>query len=222
MRLILIRHGETDANLLMRWSGSKDLEITNLTNAGKSQAQELGCWFKKENFIPTHVYVSPQKRAQDTARLAGAHWNVPFITIADLKETGAGIFEGLTWDEIEERYPKQAANFKDSRDWSHVEESEQENDRRDRANRILDLALSRHSAADIVVMFCHAGIIQHTISCIFESPKLWGITTKNTAIFEFQLDANKWTDLSRERFNPTAWRILRFNEQPHLSQRPLR
>jgi len=222
MRLILIRHGETNANLLMRWSGSKDLEITNLTTAGKSQAQELGHWFKKENFIPTHVYVSPQKRAQDTAHLAGAHWNIPFITIDDLKETGAGIFEGLTWNEIEAKYPKQAEDFRDSRDWSYVEESEQENDRRDRANRILDLALSRHSADDIVVMFCHAGIIQHTISCIFESPKLWGITTKNTAIFEFQLDANKWTDLSRERFNPTAWRILRFNEQPHLSQKPLR
>jgi len=168
------------------------------------------------------VYVSPQKRAQDTAHLAGAHWNIPFITIDDLKETGAGIFEGLTWNEIEAKYPKQAEDFRDSRDWSYVEESEQENDRRDRANRILDLALSRHSADDIVVMFCHAGIIQHTISCIFESPKLWGITTKNTAIFEFQLDANKWTDLSRERFNPTAWRILRFNEQPHLSQKPLR
>ena len=82
MRLILIRHGETDANLLMRWSGSKDLEITNLTTAGKSQAQELGSWFKKESFIPTHVYVSPQKRAQDTARLAGGHWNIPFVILA--------------------------------------------------------------------------------------------------------------------------------------------
>ena len=41
MRLILIRHGETKANLVMRWSGSKDLEITDLTAKGKSQAKKL-------------------------------------------------------------------------------------------------------------------------------------------------------------------------------------
>lgn len=217
MRLILIRHGETEANLLNRWSGSKDLEITNLTTAGKTQAQKLGDWFRREKFIPTHVYVSPQKRAKDTANLAGSHWNIPFIVLEDLKETGAGIFEGLTWDEIESKYPEQAKNFKDSRDWSFIAESEQEKDRRDRGNRILKFVLTRHSDNDIVVMFCHAGIIQHAISCIFESPKLWGITTKNTAIFDFRLDIDKWSDASRERFNPTSWRIQRFNEIPHLT-----
>ena len=217
MRLILIRHGETEANLLNRWSGSKDLDITNLTASGKAQAQKLGDWFRKENFTPTHVYVSPQKRAKDTAHLAGHHWNLPFITLEDLKETGAGIFEGLTWEEIESKYPEQARNFKGSRDWSFVEESEQENDRRDRGNRILELVLTHHSDDDVVVMFCHAGIIQHTISCIFESPKLWGIMTKHTAIFEFQLLITKWSDSTRERFNPTSWRVLRFNEDPHLN-----
>ena len=88
---------------------------------------------------------------------------------------------------------------------------------RNRGNRVLQFALDNHNNDDTVVMFCHAGIIQHTISCIFESQKLWGIGTKNTAIFEFQLDVNKWSKLSRERFNPTSWRIIRFNEQPHLT-----
>lgn len=216
MRLILIRHGETKANLVMRWSGSKDLEITNLTVEGRSQAQKLGIWFKKERFAPTHVYVSPQKRAQDTAILAGGHWNMPFVTLEDLKETGAGIFEGHTWEEIESKYPEQANNFKDSRDWSYVDDSEQEIDRRCRGNRILQFALTQHTNDDVVVMFCHAGIIQHTVSCIFESPKLWGIATKNTAIFEFELDLDKWSDSSRNRFNPTSWRIIKFNEQPHM------
>ena len=217
MRLILIRHGETKANLVMRWSGSQDLEITNLTAEGKSQAKKLGLWFKQENFVPTQVYVSPQKRAQDTATLAGGHWNLSFTTLEDLRETGAGIFEGHTWEEIESKYPEQANNFKDSRDWSFVDESEQEIDRRNRGNRVLKFALDHHGNEDVVVMFCHAGIIQHTVSCIFESPKLWGIGTKNTAIFEFQLDIHKWSDSSRERFNPTSWRIIRFNEQPHLA-----
>ena len=56
MRLILIRHGETHANLAMRWSGSKDLEITDLTENGKDQAKKLGLWFRDKSFEPTHAY----------------------------------------------------------------------------------------------------------------------------------------------------------------------
>jgi len=66
-------------------------------------------------------------------------------------------------------------------------------------------------------MFAHAGIIQQIVCAILESPRLWGLAAKNTAIYEFSIDVSRWDDVSQVRFNPTAWRILRFNEQPHLS-----
>ena len=74
MRLILIRHGETHANLAMRWSGSKDLDITDLTENGKDQAKKLGLWFRDKSFEPTHAYHSPQRRAKNTADLAAGTW----------------------------------------------------------------------------------------------------------------------------------------------------
>ena len=216
MRLILIRHGETQANLSMRWSGSKDLDITNLTENGKDQARKLGQWFQDQSFKPTHVYYSPQKRAENTAHLAGGHWNLEMIQSHYLKETGAGIFEGLTWKEIESKYPKEADLFRDSRDWSYIPGEESEEERRNRAKMVLSLVLENHSNEDVVVMFCHAGIIQHIISVIVESPKLWGIGIHNTAIFEFSIDIDNWHTETRTRFNPTLWRIIRFNSNPHL------
>ena len=81
MNLVLVRHGETEANLTMRWSGSKDLTITNLTDIGRMQATKLGRWFKDRRFTPTHVYSSPQKRAYDTAQLAGGQWGLPLSLI---------------------------------------------------------------------------------------------------------------------------------------------
>ena len=216
MRLILIRHGETHANLTMRWSGAKDLDITDLTENGKSQAKKLGRWFRDKGFKPTHAYHSPQRRAKNTAQLAGGHWNLEMIETDYLKETGAGIFEGLTWEEIEDKYPKEADLFRDSRDWSHIPEAESEQERRNRAEKILSVVLENHSNEDVVVMFCHAGIIQHIVSVIFQSPKLWGIGIQNTALFEFSIDINNWHTKTRTRFNPTLWRIVRFNSNPHL------
>ena len=217
MRLILIRHGETTANLEMRWSGSKDLDITNLTIQGKRQAEQLGRWFKDRRFHPTHVYSSPQIRAKDTANLAGGHWGLPIIELNDLREPSAGIFEGKTWPEIEKDHPDQAHLFRDSRDWSHIPGSEQEGDRRRRGKDVLSLALKKHSNQDIVIMFAHAGIIQHIIAAVLQSPKLWSIPMKNTAVFEFSIDTNSWDEESRVQLNPTLWEITRFNEQPHLS-----
>ena len=40
MKLLLVRHGETFANDAQRWSGSQDLDITNLTENGKNQAKK--------------------------------------------------------------------------------------------------------------------------------------------------------------------------------------
>ena len=216
MNLVLVRHGETQANLAQRWSGSRDLEITDLTDRGKEQAIRLGRWFKERRFVPNHVYSSPQRRAFETAILAGGHWGLNVEKIEDLKETGAGMFEGLNWSEIEERYPREAEGFRDSRDWSVVRGAEQESDRRRRGERLLKLALSGREPDDVVVMFCHGGIIQHTVSVIFQSPKLWGIPVKNTALFEFRIDIKRWASETRERFNPTLWQILRFNDVPHL------
>ena len=45
MKLLLVRHGETFANDAQRWSGSQDLEITNLTENGIEQAKKLATWF---------------------------------------------------------------------------------------------------------------------------------------------------------------------------------
>ena len=140
MNLVLVRHGETLANLSQRWSGSSDLEITDLTDRGKEQAIRLGRWFKERRFVPNYVYSSPQRRAFETAGLMGGHWGLNIEKIEDLKETDAGIFEGLNWSEIEERYPREAEGFQDSRDWSIVRGAEKESDRRSRAERLLKLA----------------------------------------------------------------------------------
>ena len=51
------------------------------------------------------IYTSGLRRAHDTAVLIG---NVPIVVDVELNEISYGEWDGLTWAEIEQKYPEQA------------------------------------------------------------------------------------------------------------------
>lgn len=93
--LTLIRHGQTLANVEGRWQGRGDWDLDEL---GRLQAEMLGEWYGRH---PT-VYSSPLKRAASTARHVALNGVVP---VDGLMEINMGEWEGLTTDEIFERWP---------------------------------------------------------------------------------------------------------------------
>lgn len=94
--LTLIRHGQTRANVEGRWQGRGDWDLDEV---GHSQAEALGEWYGRH---PT-VYTSPLKRAASTARRVASNGS---IAVDDLMEIHMGEWEGLTTDEIVERWPE--------------------------------------------------------------------------------------------------------------------
>ena len=95
MRVVIVRHGQSVANAEGRWQGQLDYE---LSAEGIRQAELLRGRFTEEKFDPQCVYASPLIRAMGTAEIAMPAKRI--ITIDDLKEGGAGVFEGRTMDEI--------------------------------------------------------------------------------------------------------------------------
>ena len=71
MRLVFVRHGETYANAEERLQGRDD---TELSPAGRAQAEKLSLRFEDEGFNPTHVYSSPLRRAAHTAEILTRRW----------------------------------------------------------------------------------------------------------------------------------------------------
>ena len=65
-RVILVRHGETEANKLQMWHGSLDAP---LTARGQVQVQATGRRFAEcvQHERIDHLYVSPLPRARSTA-----------------------------------------------------------------------------------------------------------------------------------------------------------
>ncbi len=93
--LALIRHGQTRANIEGRWQGQGDW---GLDDTGHLQGAALRDWYGKADL----VYASPLGRAQETARYVASNG---VITVDGLKELSMGEWEGLTSDEIYERWP---------------------------------------------------------------------------------------------------------------------
>lgn len=96
-RLMLVRHGETHANIDHVWHGHTD---TALTEKGEQQRARLGEYF--HNYLPEihAIYSSPLQRARLTAESIAARQAHPVNTDPRLMEFGAGEYEGKSFDEL--------------------------------------------------------------------------------------------------------------------------
>jgi len=98
--LWLIRHGQTDWNKEGRIQGSIDQPLNEY---GIDQAKELAAKLNGNEFIA--VYSSPAKRAYQTAIILMEGRDIHIHCDSRLREINLGIWEGMTWQEVTEKYP---------------------------------------------------------------------------------------------------------------------
>lgn len=90
LRLVLVRHGQTNANLNRMLQGQSDGEL-NAT--GLQQVEELGRHLK--GFHVDQVIASTMRRAQDTAAAIARHHQLKVITTPLIVEWNCGMLDGV-------------------------------------------------------------------------------------------------------------------------------
>jgi probable phosphoglycerate mutase len=108
MRIIIVRHGESEWNRIGRYQGQLDAPLSEL---GLRQAEALAHRLRNE---PIHaIYTSPLQRAARTAEaVARYHADVPFTIEPALLEIDHGDWQGLTLDEVVTRYGQQLREWR--------------------------------------------------------------------------------------------------------------
>lgn len=106
----LVRHGQTDWNVIFRWQGHTDIP---LNEAGRAQARRLGIRLRDIPF--DRAVSSDSSRALETAQLALGSRDLTVEIDPSFREFNAGKFEGLTWDEIRTGYPEAVTGM--NSDW---------------------------------------------------------------------------------------------------------
>jgi broad specificity phosphatase PhoE len=98
--IYLVRHGQTEWNATKRAQGQADID---LDPRGRAQAVKVA--FELSRHRVRAVYSSDLKRAVDTARPIADSRGVDLILEPAFREIDQGDWEGLSVDEIRERWP---------------------------------------------------------------------------------------------------------------------
>lgn len=102
MRLVLMRHGETDWNNVKRIQGRKDIAINH---KGVNQVKETCLRFlKNRQYNFSIIVTSPLMRTKQSALICSEILNLTILELSYFRERSFGILEGKTAREIEKQY----------------------------------------------------------------------------------------------------------------------
>jgi alpha-ribazole phosphatase len=144
--VILIRHGESEWNQSHRYTGQKDVALSEL---GREQAFRLAERLKDDGI--TAIYASPLRRARDTAEAIGTLARVPIKLEPGLAEIHHGEWEGLTAHQVSEKFPAEYARWRTQPNAVVMPAGESLDDVRKRATAVWDRALLEQSGGKIVI-----------------------------------------------------------------------
>ena len=108
--LYLIRHGATEGSETKRYKGSIDVP---LSENGQRQMEQVAKYLNRSYKSDTTynglnaVYTSPLSRALKSAEIIAEPHGLNPIVIEGLRERSFGIWEGMTFTEIKEKYPQE-------------------------------------------------------------------------------------------------------------------
>lgn len=196
MRLLIIRHGESEADLLDVHEGRADFA---LTQRGHRQAQAMA-EYVAANYHVDRIYASTLTRAMQTARHLSDATGVPIRPEADLMEFNNGLLAGLSHKEAAEKYPR----IPDLPPNQSVYGQESLVEFRDRAEKMLAKILAEAANDETVAVVTHGGMINQLYHAFLKLPVKDGIffSTADTGIHEWIIE-------------PTKRRITRANDEEH-------
>lgn len=200
-RFILVRHGQTEWNLVERYRGRADIA---LNDTGREQAGRVAQRLSGEPIAA--VYAGPLQRTLATARPIAAVKGLAVQPLPGLIDIDFGVWQGLTPEEVAVRYPDDYNLWLNRPDQVHFPGGESLSQVRDRAmSAIHDLA-ERH-IDETVVLVSHK-IVNKVILCAvlgLSNNAIWHIEQDNAAINRFE-------------FQGGAWLVQSLNDTCHLEQ----
>ncbi|MFM5646920.1 histidine phosphatase family protein [Aeromonas veronii] len=103
MELVVIRHGETQANAEGRYQGALDI---GLNESGQRHIARLADEVAATQAPFDRLLVSPLLRTRESAAILSLQLGLPVELVPAFRKRDVGLFEGLTQVEARTRYPE--------------------------------------------------------------------------------------------------------------------
>lgn len=200
MRLLMIRHGETDWNVTLRYQGHGGVP---LNEQGRAQARKVGA--RLARYGVSALYTSDIIRAAETAEIVGAAIGVAPRPMRELREIDVGQWEGLTPEELYRRFPDHMRAFEQDPARTVRLGGESYAQLQERTLVALNAIHQAHPGDEVVAAVSHGGTIRALLCHII------GLDLANFG--RLWLDNGSLTEL---RHGAHGWRLVRLNDAAHL------
>jgi probable phosphoglycerate mutase len=187
--IYLVRHGETLWNHEQRLQGQSD---SPLTETGIEQAIKLANHLSSLSFDA--IYSSDLERAIHTTRIITSRNGKSNVFYDErIRERHFGAFQGLTWEEISEKYPEDAAKELSGSPMNVVPGGESKHHLLSRTSVFFNDVVQLHPGKKILVV-SHGGVVnvwvRHVLHIPLDMPRRFHLGNSTVNIFEYS--DNKW------------------------------
>lgn len=190
MRLIFVRHGQTQYNAVNRYQGQSDAVLSSL---GRLQAECTGERLRQEDVAA--IYSSDLSRALDTAKVIARHHNLPVSLDARLRECSFGDWEGLTVQQIVDRFPDQYAAYRRDSVAFRAPNGERLEELQTRVVESVNSIVEHHSSDENIVVVTHGGPIKaffcHALGTTLYTFRVIRLDNCSITVFALQNDG-RW------------------------------
>ncbi len=196
-RVYIVRHGETENNVLHRFQGCTDVP---LNERGLNQAKCLRKPMLKINL--DRIYASPYLRTMQTAEQVQCDRAIEIVKVPGLCEINCGQWEGLNGQEIEERWPGQLKLWQYEPDKLAMQDGETFKQVQDRAIAAFIDIVKREKGGTVAIV-SHMLTIQLIMGKLLNIPisEVWNMNRlENTSVTTMDVWENgdfeiiKWGD----------------------------
>ncbi len=196
MILLVIRHGESEADLLDVHEGRADFA---LTERGHRQAEAMANYVA-DNYNISKIYASTLTRAKQTAQHLSDKTGISIIFDENLMEFNNGLLAGLPRAVVREKYPE----VPDLPIDKAVYGQESQVEFRQRAENALSRIMNESENDETIAVVSHGGMINQLYRSFFNMPVdcIYFFNTADTGI-------HMWSLTDRER------RVIKANYDEH-------
>ena len=197
---ILLRHGQTPMSVQKRYAGRTDVPLTDV---GAQQAAAAAKRLASADLGA--IVTSPLLRTVQTAQAVAAVTGVPVVTDEGFRETDFGAWEGLTFAEVQERWPAEVTAWLADPEVAPPG-GESFTDVSARVTAALDRVLATQ-AGQTVLIVSHVTPIKMLIAAALLAPP--------AALYRMHLDVAALCEIDWYADGPAVLRS--FNDTSHLS-----
>ncbi len=194
MRLLFVRHGETDKNREHRTHISGDSE--SLNQEGREQARKVAALCR--DYGVEALFSSPERRATETAAIISSELGIDYVVLDGFRERNWGAWAGKPWEEISEALGQMTLDERynfvppGGESWKQMDE------------RLgMDLQTVVSSGYTMVAVISHSGALRTLLPIIKDDPKetSFSYDFQNASVTIFDYEQDQFTEIMR---NSTA------------------